>query len=533
LALMVGHLRRRAERHGIRFVPLGRELVLTTVGLSSVILVIALVVFVSFPRVTQGWAGRGETSVSTVAGFSDQVSIGDHGSTILANPEIVLRVEFPGGVPDGLGSFHWRGRSYDRFDGVRWTRSNSLPPSAAPTAWYREQWGGPDIEQRIFGTALQTRVLFALHPAVDVDADNGIQPLFDNAGDFMYWGSGSPAYTATSPSRQPPAESLRAARRGYRPWVAHYLQLPRRLDPRIQDLADSLTTGLDNRYDRAVAIRDWLQTFDYTRQLPATARQATLEHFLFERQAGHCEYFSTAMVVLLRAAGIEARNVNGFLGGRWSEFGNYLVVTQNEAHSWVEAWFPGHGWVTFDPTPAGSGGFVTDDSWFWPGRIFFDGIQHRWSKWVLDYSMDDQVGIFAQLLDLEVTSATIDAQAESRAGRAGPLSTAVTLLMIGLGIAVLVRLVRLRASALPPHTRAYRALRNAADRFGVAVHPGTTPRALATRIRADHPAAGAAASTVVDFYLRARFGGESLDDGALREMRSALGAARRGLKNGA
>ena len=247
---------------------------------------------------------------TSIAGFSDQVSIGEHGSTILGNPQIVLRVEFPDGPPSGLGGLHWRGRSYDRFDGVRWTRSENLPPSSAPTSWYRDRWEQDVVEQRIFGSALDTRVLFALHPALEIDSDNGIQPLFDNAGDFIYWGRGQPAYTSWAPTGPPPAEELRQPARGYRPSDDHFLQLPRRLDPAIVELADSLTEGLDNRYDQAVAIRDWLQTFTYTRELPATARETTLSHFLFERRAGHCEYFSTAMVVMLRTIGIEARNVN-------------------------------------------------------------------------------------------------------------------------------------------------------------------------------------------------------------------------------
>src|SRR5690606_35052845 len=208
-------------------------------------------------------------------------------------------------------------------------------------------------------------------------ADNGVQPLFDNAGDFLYWGSGAPAYTVRSSAAPPPAEVLRSAEEGFTPSGRYFLQLPE-IDPRVRALADSLTAGVGTRYDKAMAIQRWLGTFAYTRDLPATAAETSLEHFLFERRAGHCEYFSTAMVVLLRAAGIEARNVNGFLGGEWSEFGNYLVVTQNAAHSWVEVWFPEHGWVTFDPTPAGTGTGSASAVWFWPGRILFDGIQHRW-----------------------------------------------------------------------------------------------------------------------------------------------------------
>ena len=527
VALMVGHLRRQSERHRIREVPLGRSLLTTTGALAGAILVVALVVFVTFPRVSQGWAGRGDTVVTSIAGFSDQVSIGEHGSTILANPQIVLRVEFPDGLPPNIGGLHWRGRSYDRFDGVRWTRSQGLPPSTAPTAWYRERWSGDLIEQRIFGSALEARVLFALHPAVEIDSDNGVQPLFDNAGDFVYWGSGAPAYTAYSRVGSPPADDLRRPARGYRPSAAHFQQLPRGLDPRIRALADSLTAGIDNRYDQAVAIRSWLQTFGYTRQLPATAREATLEHFLFERRAGHCEYFSTAMVVLLRSLGIESRNVNGFLGGQWNTFGNYLVVTQNEAHSWVEAWFPGYGWVTFDPTPAGQdSGEAAAVAWFWPGRILFDGIQHRWNKWVLDYGVDDQTGLLSGLLG----SRTVEGPTSSGPVQEDQGPSPVGAIALALLAAAGLFWARRGGSTFDPSTRMYLDLRAASARAGLGVTPGLTPLALAARIGERRFAAGRAAERVVDLYLRARYGREELGESELREMRAALKAARRTLR---
>ncbi len=528
VALMIGHLRRQATRHSVKEVPLGTGMLATTTALSGVILAIALVVFVTFPRVSRGWAGRGETMATSIAGFSDQVSIGEHGSTILGNPEIVLRVEFPSGSPADIGGLHWRGRSYDRFDGVRWTRSDNLPPSSAPSSWYRSRWGGELIEQRIFGSALDTRVLFALHPAVDIDSDNGIQPLFDNAGDFVYWGSGAPAYTALTPSEPPPADELRQPARGYRPSDEHFLQLPRRLDPRIEALADSLTAGADNRYDQALAIQGWLKTFEYTRQLPATAGEATLDHFLFERQAGHCEYFSTAMVVLLRSIGIEARNVNGFLGGEWSAFGDYLVVTQNAAHSWVEAWFPGYGWVTFDPTPAGSGGSTTSMTWFWPGRILFDGIQHRWNKWVLDYNVDDQMGIFSGLLGQETVQDEAAPVTGSESEGPRPLGALALLLVVAIGW----YWARRDRGVLDPSTRSYLQLRTAAARAGVSVSPGLTPLALAQQIRNERAPAGVPADRVVDLYLRARYGNENLGDSDMREMGEALSAARRLLRDG-
>jgi transglutaminase-like putative cysteine protease len=523
LALMVGHLRRHAELHGVGDIPLGRKLMGTTAGLSAGILLVSLVVFVTFPRVSQGWAGRGETMATSIAGFGDEVSIGEHGSRIYGNPRIVLRVEFPGGAPENVMGLRWRGRSYDHFDGVRWTRSPTIPPSSAPTRWYRTRWEGPVVEQRIYGAPLDVRVLFALHPVLDIEADDGIQPLFDNAGDFVYWGSAAPAYDVRSRALPPPAQELRQADSGFRPSARHYLQLPD-LDPRVQALADSLTAGHDNRYDRTRAVLEHLEDFAYTLELPDSPREATLAHFLFQRQAGHCEYFSTAMVVLLRAAGIEARNVNGFLGGQWSPFGEYLAVTQNEAHSWVEVWFPGYGWVAFDPTPGGTGVGSAEAAWYWPGRFFFDGLQHRWSKWVLDYSVESQTGL------LRSWSGLLRGDEEGGPGGRGGAPDRGWLILLALGAgAALWWLGRGRAS-LPPATRLYLDLRRSCARARLPVPPGLTPLALLEQLRRHGSPAVDPAGRVVDLYLRSRYGGKTLDDAELRSMRAALRDARRTLR---
>jgi transglutaminase-like putative cysteine protease len=525
LALMVGHLRRKAEEHNVREVPLDRGLIITTGVLAGVILLVSLVVFVSVPRVSQGWAGRGETLATSIAGFSDEISLGQFGSTILANPEIVLRVAFPNGEPEQLSDLRWRGLSYDRFDGVRWTRSGRIPPSSAPSAWYRRRWPNETIEQRIFGAPLDVRVLFALHPALHIDSDNGVQALFDNSGDWVYWGSGAPVYTAFSRTSSPPADSLRIERGGYAPSSRFFLQTPNSIDPRIAALADSLTAGIDNRYDKAMAVQRWLQTFTYTRDLPDTAREATLEHFLFDRQAGHCEYFSSAMTIMLRTLGIQARNVNGFLGGDWSQFGDYLVVTQNSAHSWVEVWFPEFGWVTFDPTPAGAGS-NEGLNMFWPGRIFFDGLQHRWSKWVLDYNVEDQSGLLAQWANLFGEREDPASASTGEDTRTNPLGALLL-------VAVLVGgyfWARGGGPPMPPETKAYIALRENCARAGLSITPGLTPLALVARVREERSSAARAAERIVDLYLRSRYGREALSESDLREVHEALGVARKTLK---
>ena len=522
-ALMIGNLRRKLRRYGGPEEGVGAPLLKTAATLSAVTLFASVLVFVVFPRSSQGWAARGEAPSATMAGFSDEVFLGAWGSSIQPNPAVVLRVEFPSVRPADHGNLLWRGRSYDHFDGVRWSRSPRVRPSPASTSWYRQRWSGPVVEQRIYAELIDMRVLFGLHPMIDAEPESPIHPLMDHVGDFVYWGSTAPVYSAFSLLSRPTADELRASTGGYRPDREHYLQLPQ-LPARILDLADSLTRGQETRYDKVASVQGWLESrLGYTTDLPATPRDATLESFLFERREGHCEYFSTAMVMLLRAAGIEARNVTGFLGGSWSDLGNYLAVTQNEAHSWVEVWFPAYGWVPFDPTPGGTGSSRAAEG-LWPGRYIVDALQHRWGKWVLDYSLQNQVDVFAR---------AANALTGRRPGGSGPGASALLpLLLIVALVALGAFLVASRGAPRGSReTRLYLQLVDSCRRAGV-VTGQVAPLELLKKVRNFGGGASAPASRLVRLYLRSRFAGEGLAEEEREEMASALRSARRALLAG-
>jgi transglutaminase-like putative cysteine protease len=529
LVLMVGHLRRESERHGSEQIPLPRSFLLGSLPLSVVTLTVAAIVFLTFPRVSQGWAGRGETLATSIAGFADEVTLGSHGSRIYGNPQIVLRVEFPNGRPPDLQSLYWRGRSYDRFDGIRWSRSTRIPPSQAPDAWY-ERWGREVLPQKIYAAPLDARVLFALHPLLFVDTEAHIQHISNNAGDHLYWGSGAPGYTAHSMTGRPSPSELRAARGSFTPAGDLFTQLPP-LSSEIRSLADSLLTGLPTDYDRAVRLQRWFQEeFTYTLELPRTARDATLDHFLLHRREGHCEYFSTAMAILLRTQGVSTREVNGFVGGSWSQFGEYLAVTQNEAHAWVEVWFPEYGWVPFDPTPARRGNSMAATSWYWPGRFLLDAIQHRWNKWVLDYSLQTQFKLFELSRQVVAGASGLTSDSGNEAPRR--ISMAWVWWVLGAVVTVVAATwASRRTRKIPQETHIFLRLRDSVRRAGAPPSALHSPQALIGHLEAvGHPAAPAA-RRVVKGYIRARFSGLLMRTEEEKGMREALWDARNSLRN--
>jgi hypothetical protein len=161
------------------------------------------------------------------------------------------------------------------------------------------------------------------------------------------------------------------------------LQLPA-LDQRIPALARDWTAGLPSELERARAIERRLRReYGYTLQLPGRELHDPLANFLFERRKGHCEYFASAMTVMLRAIGIPARLATGFQSGVYYSMTELWLVRASDAHTWVEAWIPGRGWSTFDPTPpdpnAAAYGLLSRLN------LYFDAAQTFWQQWVVGY----------------------------------------------------------------------------------------------------------------------------------------------------
>ena len=176
-----------------------------------------------------------------------------------------------------------------------------------------------------------------------------------------------------------------------------YLQLPADLNPGIGTLAEELTQGERHPFARAKAIESHLSTqFEYT----LTGEQGTedpLADFLLKTRAGHCEYFASGMVVLLRSLGIPARMANGFYGGAWNEFGQYYAIRQGDAHAWVEAYFPGYGWLTFEPTPPAGTLVPPSNDWGASLQSYLDSMKLQWFKWVIEYDLEKQIAVFREL----------------------------------------------------------------------------------------------------------------------------------------
>ncbi|MGH7444867.1 MAG: transglutaminase-like domain-containing protein, partial [Longimicrobiales bacterium] len=423
-----------------------------------------------------------------------------------------------------LGGLHWRGRSYDRFDGVRWHRSEP-GPYGLPLA--RSLPPGERVHQLVYARTLPTNPIFGLHPIADVQPRSRIWPVREVNGDIRYLGRGAPVYLVVSAARSATPAELRAASTRVPRRMMHYLQLPA-LPDRIGRLADSLSLGAASNYDRAIRIEQYLRTrFAYTRELPATARETSIDYFLFERRAGHCEYFSTAMVLLLRSLGVPARNVNGFLGGEWNDFGNYLAVSQNNAHSWVEVWFPEVGWVEFDPTPTSAAGSVASSAaapWF----AWLDGFEHRWNKWVLDYALEDQI----RLLERVRGPFADDGVADTVASSDGALWRRLATWVIPLAALVMAAWLLLLRRRRPPDTepaRSYRRLRRAYAGAGFDAE-STAPRAFIAGLQHAGAPGHTDARAAVELYLRGRFSARPLAPAEHAQFHACVHAARAALR---
>lgn len=365
------------------------------VGLIAVIVCLGLPLFFFLPRVGSAGFGGSVTGVSTSSGFSDIVKLGGIGS-IQLNDEVVMRIRLDGTTGE-QSNLYWRGLALDTFDGQSWMRSNpakeifvkgdrELIPLDLATS--RDSLA----TQTVYLEPLDTPVLFGLPRAVGIQTGLPIIYKDSDGGISSQHTSERISYRIFSDRTLPSAERLRADVQKYSPRPDKYLQLPDDLVPRISELAAKITANIDNRYDKARAIERYLQNeFGYTLEMKAGGNDP-LADFLFRVREGHCEYFATAMAVMLRTQGIATRVVNGFHQGDYNATADIYIVRQKNAHSWVEVYFPKeNAWVPFDPTPFAGQTNAGNSSGF-AGRItkYMEAFETFWIQYFVAYDNHEQ-----------------------------------------------------------------------------------------------------------------------------------------------
>lgn len=386
-------IRRALEKPGrlatarLRFAP---RLFSATALITAGILTLTIGMFIILPRSANAAFRHLMTSRYHLTGFSNEVTLGQVGE-IQKDTRPVMHVRpYSHRMPANL---KWRGAALSHFDGHKWADPPADGREVLPKKTPVEL---ADVLQR----SRQDGVRFSYR--VDLNPSDSDALFIAGTPEFLNIEHARVLRTATGGYRlaSVAADNTRYEVSSFQPrgagQLAHpltaaersrYLEFPP-LDPRVRQLARELGSP--------PAIERYLRTsFGYTLDLPDSAAPDPLANFLFVRKKGHCEYFASAMTVMLRTQGIPARLVNGFQSGVFNPISGLYVIRASDAHSWVEAFLPDRGWTVFDPTPPAAR--VRANSVFSQLAMYLDAAETFWQEWVVNYDLNRQITLAERL----------------------------------------------------------------------------------------------------------------------------------------
>jgi len=491
-------------------------------GLGGSVLVLAAAIFVLLPRTGSTGFRLGGFQALTSTGIADRVELGDFGA-IKRSSEVVMRVV--SGQPRTASPPRWRGAVFDRYADARWTQTLPgllmLSRSGESVFPLTSLAAGGTLASEVYLEPLDTDVIFL--PPGPVQLTVAMRYVFIDRYLTLRTGRLPASGRRYLVNWREEAPRGATAFGGVEPFVEEqrslYLQLPS-LSPEFQELARAVATeGVAG--ETASAVESYLErNYSYSLDTPAHRRPDPLEDFLFDARAGHCEYFATAMVALLRARQIPARLVTGFLRGQRNEVGDFEVVRKSEAHAWVEVFEPGAGWVTYDPTPPAPPGEVVSAASFFSKGI--DSLRMLWDMYVITFDYERQRGLVGGARDFlaaRLASALRGVGRLLEDLRIWTLAGLLVAAVVGLALAarrrrfsVLGRLRfrvgggRLAARSPESAVRFYANLLARLERLGYPRSSGATPAEYAAGLEPVLPGL----SELTRFYYRVRFGGRPL-----------------------
>jgi len=292
--------------------------------------------------------------------YGDTIGLG---TGAILGDDLVFIVSVDKSRPQGT-RYYWRARTYDTYEDALWksTITNEIPINADVDAVTYDD--NTRFNERIFtfNSNINLGLLYtpiyptklnrnataiaALHPKNNIDLS---AMTLDSS---MYAGEN---YQVTANITSPTILEMKTASGIYPKWVQEtYLQLPQDFSPKIQALAEDLTSNDPTTYDKVQAITLYLRSaIKYTETVPLPPKNVDqMEWFLFDLKQGFCNYYATAEVLMLRSIGIPARIVYGYAQGNSEPNEESYTVVRKQSHAWPEVYFSGLGWVEFEPTSA-------------------------------------------------------------------------------------------------------------------------------------------------------------------------------------
>jgi transglutaminase-like putative cysteine protease len=483
-----------------------------SVGVVLAALPLALVLFLLVPRLQPIGVFPGGWGAAAVTGLSETLEPGRIAS-LADSTEPAARVSFASGAPPSPQARYWRVLVHEAFDGQRWTVTDE-DPTRELLAWRNAREGGGPLSQVWLSEASPIERL----PWNGFGSPSSRQLRVTPRGELTHRGPRGQrrAYAITE---APSPVVWRLARP-----ASDLLTLPKGTNPRLEALGASWASGPP--LERVRRLEGWMrgQPFRYTRQPGLLPEKAPLDAFLFERRAGFCGHYASAVSALLRAAGLPARVVSGYHGGNWVQplsGPGYLDLRQSHAHAWSEVWIDGSGWLSLDPsgwlaseganppaaTAAGTVGLGSDPLQ-WLERQWW-GLDLAWTRWWLGYDARSQEALLQRLLG------------DQREALGLVVLGAVAVTLAG-GLALL-RWLRQRGEGDPQRRELDRCLL-AFARQGWIPRAGETLPRLAERLRQRWPELDPELGNFVARYEAQRFGAPATRPGvaALRRSRRRL-----------
>jgi protein-glutamine gamma-glutamyltransferase len=416
-------------------------LLITLLTLPAMAILFPILPRTAFPL----WTFMNQTT-SASTGMSDKVEPGAV-SNVVESPALAFRAE----MAQQTTTPYWRGTVFNTIQNSRWSRNPSVPSeTSAPS--------GALVTQTIYPEPSSSRILINLDTATEV-ALPSVRVSPDAVFEYPRGFAKRVGYKVRSGT----GGLLRTSKTINRNF---YLHLPAETSPQIRQLAEQIKkAGRTDQERLELAEQHFLNGgYRYSREGLPTGKDA-IHQFLFVSKQGHCEFFASSLALLLRAAGVPARLVGGYLGGEYNQVGGYYLVRQDTAHVWVEAYIAGKGWVRTDPSR-----FATNAGAVWNIKqklslivrlaLLADALDYRWNRSVVSYDFERQVS--------QLRSAGSKLQSLEQAVRSRWKS--LLLIVAGVTILAIIVTVRLRWFCYSQEERLLRRFRQVLKkRFGETV----------------------------------------------------------------